>query len=175
MLHNIRRLLRMTLAAGVIGMVLAPVAPAAALPKAVDFWGMPPNALGVRPGELGWSTDLGPSFNGTAGSNSGRGPSSNLSWNSWGASSATGSGDLWVPLERGENISWQRYPATLSFSAPKTLSFLTTLSGGSHRSSLVFTNVKVSFTGTVPAHWNHSVSFTLKRFSQGFYCFEFPS
>ena len=132
MLSDVARLLRATLTAGILGMALAlaPAAAAAVVPKAVDFWGMAPDALGARPGALGWTTDLGASFNGTSGSNSGRGPSSNLSWNSWGAGGATGSGDLWVPRERGENISWKRYPATLRFAAPRTLSFVTTLNGG---------------------------------------------
>jgi hypothetical protein len=175
MLSKIGRLLGGALAAGTVGVTLAPGASAATLPKAVDFWGMPPDALAARPAALGWTTDLGASFNGTRGSNSGRGPSSNLSWSSWGASGATGSGDLWVPRESGESISWKRYPATLSFSAPNTLSFATTLDGGPYHSSLVFTSVKVSFTSGVPAHWNRSASFTLKRLSHGFYGFEFPS
>jgi len=175
MLSKIGRLLCGTLAAGTVGVALAPGAAAATLPKAVDFWGMPPDALAVRPAALGWTTDLGASFNGTRGSNSGRRPSSNLSWSSWAATGATGNGDLWVPRERGQNISWKRYPATLNFSAPKTLSFLTPLNGGASRSSLVFTSVKVSFTSTVPAHWHRSASFTLKQFSHGFYGFDFPS
>jgi hypothetical protein len=175
MSKNLGSLLRATVAAGIVGMTLAPMASAAALPKAVEFWGMAPNALAARPGALGWTTDLGSSFNGTSGSNSGRGPSSNLSWSSWRASGATGSGDLWVPRERGTSISWTRYPATLSFSAPATLSFVTSLEGGPSRSSLVFTSIKVFFTSAVPAHWNRSASFSLKRLSQGFYGFDFPS
>lgn len=116
----------------------------------------------------------GPSFNGTHGSNNGRGPDSNLSWSSWGASGASGNGDLWLPRERGTSISWKRYPAKLSFSAPKTLSFATDVTAATHRSALVFTRVTVSFSGAVPAHWRRSASFTLKRFEEGFYGFGFP-
>lgn len=156
-----------------LGLMLAPAAPAATVPKAVDFWGMQPDGLKARPAALGWTTDLGSSFNGTRGSNSGRGPASKLSWSSWGASGAKGKGDLWVPRESGQSISWKRYPATLSFSAPKTLSFATE-SGGA-RSTLVFTRIAVSFGGAVPAHWRRSASFSLKKLSKGFYGFGFPS
>jgi hypothetical protein len=175
MTSNVGRVLRVTLAVGIVGLVLVPMASAATLAKAVDFWGMAPDGLGARPAALGWTTDLGDSFNGTSGSNSGRGPSSNLAWSSWGASRATGSGDLWVPLERGVSISWQRYPARLSFSAPKTLSFATAPGGRSDRPSLVFTVVKVAFTSVVPAYWSRAASFMLTRISHGFYGFAFPS
>jgi hypothetical protein len=175
MLSKIGRVVGGALAAGTLGVALAPGASAATRPKAVDFSGMPPDALAARPAALGWTTDLGASFNGTRGSNSGRGPSSSLSWSSWGANGANGSGDLWVPRESGVSISWKRYPATLNFSAPKTLSFATTLDGGTYHSSLVFTRVEVSFTSAVPAHWHRSASFTLKRLSHGFYGFAFPS
>jgi hypothetical protein len=174
MLSRIGRLLGWALAVGALGVALAPGASAATLPKAVDFWGMAPDGLAARPAALGWTTDLGDSFNGTRGSNSGRGPSSNLSWSTWGASGATGSGDLWVPRESGVSVSWKRYPATLSFSAPRTLSFATALNGGTEHSSLVFTSVEVSFTGAVPAHWHRSARFTLKQLSHGFYGFAFP-
>ena len=175
MLSDIGRCLGGALAAATVGVALVPAAAAATLPKAVDFWGMQPDALAARPAALGWTTDLGASFNGTRGSNSGRGPSSSLSWSSWGANRATGTGDLWVPRERGQSISWKRYPATLGFTVPKTLSFATTLGGAPYRASLVFTSVTVSFTGAVPARWHRSASVTLKLFSRGFYGFEFPS
>lgn len=68
-----------TIVAGTVAAALAAVAPAVALPEAVDFWGMPPDALAARPAALGWTTGLGASFNGTRGSNRGRGPNSNLS------------------------------------------------------------------------------------------------
>jgi hypothetical protein len=157
-----------------IGLALAPAASAASLPKAVDFWGMPPNALAVRPAALGWTTDLGPSFNGSRGSASGRGPNSKLSWSSWGASAASGGGDLWVPRESGTSISWKRYPAKLAFSTPKTLGVATNPGETTQRTELVFTRIKVSFAGAVPAHWRRSASFTLKRLSSGFYGFAFP-
>jgi hypothetical protein len=156
-----------------LGLMLAPTAPAATVPKAVDFWGMQPDGLAARPAALGWMTDLGSSFNGTRGSNSGRGPDSKLSWSSWGASRAKGSGDLWVPHESGQSISWKRYPATLSLSAPKTLSFAT--ASGGNRSTLVFTRISVSFGGAVPAHWHQSASFSLKKLSKDFYGFDFSS
>ncbi len=162
------------IAAATVGLALAAGAAAASVPKSVDFWGMRPDALAARPSALGWTTDLGPSFNGTHGSNNGRGPDSNLSWSSWGASGASGNGDLWLPRERGTSISWKRYPAKLSFSAPKTLSFATDVTAATHRSALVFTRVTVSFSGAVPAHWRRSASFTLKRFEEGFYGFGFP-
>ena len=76
---------RAIVAAATLGLVLAPLAAAASLPKAVDFWGMRPNALATRPGALAWTPDLGPSFNGTRGSSRGRGPASKLSWGSWNA------------------------------------------------------------------------------------------
>jgi hypothetical protein len=161
-------------AAAAVGLALAPVALAASLPKAVDFWGMQPDALAARPAALGWTTDLGPSFNGTRGSNSGRGPSSNISWSSWDATGASGNGDLWVPRESGQSISWKRYPAKLSFSAPATLTFAAQLGSATVRSALVFTRVTVSFTGAAPAHWSRSASFPLKEFSKGFYGFDFP-
>jgi hypothetical protein len=158
-----------------VGLTLAPVAPAAPLPKGVDFWGMQPDGLAARPGALGWSTDLGPSFNGSRGSDSGRGPASKLSWSKWGATGGNGGGDLWVPRESGQSISWKRYPASLSFSTPKTLSFATQPSAATDRSTLVFTRITVSFSGAVPAHWRKSASFTLKKLSKGFYGFDFPS
>jgi hypothetical protein len=52
---------------------------------------------------------------------------------------------------------------------------VTTLSHATYSSSLVFTSLKVSFTRAVPAHWSRAASFPLKRLSQGFYGFEFPS
>ena len=176
MLSRIGKLFGGAFAAAAVGLVLAlaPVALAAALPKAVDFWGMQPNALAMRPAALGWTTDLGPSFNGTRGSNSGSGPSSSLAWSSWSASGANGNGDLWVPRESGQSISWKRYPAKLSFSAPATLTFATKLGGSSSRSALVFTRVTVSFSGAAPVHWSRSSSFALKQFSKGFYGFDFP-
>jgi hypothetical protein len=98
MLSRIGKLCGGTVAAATVVLALAPVAPAASLPKAVDFWGMRPDALATRPAALGWTTDLGPSFNGTPGSNTGRGPDSNLSWSTWSANGANGNGDLWVRL-----------------------------------------------------------------------------
>ncbi len=174
MVSRIGKLLGATIAAATVGLALAAVSPAASLPKAVNFWGMPPDGLATRPVFLGWTTDLGPSFNGTRGSSSGRGPESNLSWSSWGADGASGSGDLWVPRARGVSISWKRYPATLGFSAPKTMSFARQLSATTYRSALVFTRVTVSFSGGVPARWHRSASFTLKKISKGFYGFDFP-
>jgi hypothetical protein len=162
------------LSAGTLAAALVHGALAAALPRAVAFWGMPPDALATRPAALGWTTDLGPSFNGDRGSDSGRGPSSNLSWSSWGASGASGSGDLWVPREKGVSISWTRYAAALRFSAPDTLSFATAQDSGADKPSLVYTRVEVSFTSAVPAGWQRSASFALKRSSQGFYGFVFP-
>jgi hypothetical protein len=175
MLSKIGKLLGGTVAAAAVGLALASVALAAPLPKAVDFWGMRPDGLATRPPALTWTTDLGSSFNGARGSNSGRGSDSNLSWSSWGTSGAAGKGDLWVPRESGVNISWKRYPARLSFSAPKTLSFVTQLNAATYRSALVFTRITVSFSGAVPAHWHRSASFTLKKISKGFYGFYFPS
>jgi hypothetical protein len=174
-LRKIGRLFGGAVAAVTLGLTLAPGALAASLPKAVDFWGMQPNGLATRPGVLGWTTDLGPSFNGSSGSNSGRGPDSNLSWSKWGANGANGHGDLWVPREHGQSISWTRYPVGLSFSAPKTLSFATHVGGAPYRSTLVFTRIKVSFSGAVPAHWRRSASFSLKKVRKGFYGFGFPS
>jgi hypothetical protein len=174
MLSRIGKLFGGTVTAATVALALAPVAPAASLPKAVDFWGMQPDGLAMRPGLLGWTTDLGPVLSGTRGSNSGRGPNSNLSWSSWGANGAKGNGDLWVPRESGQRISWKRYPARLSFSAPKTLSFATQLGAATYRSALVFTRVTVSFSGAVPAHWRRSASFTLKKRSKGFYGFDVP-
>jgi hypothetical protein len=161
--------------AATVGLVLAAIASAASVPKAVDFWGMRPDSLAARPSALGWTTDLGSSFNGAFGTTSGRGPDSNLLWSSWVASGASGNGDLWVPRERGTSISWKRYPAKLSLSAPKTLSFATNVSASKRRSALVFTRVAVSFSGAVPAHWRRSASFALKKFEKGFYGFVFPS
>jgi hypothetical protein len=175
MLRRTGKLFGGTIAVTTIGLALAPVAPAAPLPKAVDFWGMQPDGLATRPAALGWTTDLGPSFNGTRGSNSGRGPDSKLSWSSWGSNGANGTADLWVPRERGQSISWKRYPAKLSFSAPKTQSFATKLGAAKYRSALVFTRVTVSFSDAVPAHWRRSATFTLKKISRGFYGFDFPS
>jgi hypothetical protein len=174
MMGRIGRLLGGTVAAATVGLALAPVAPAASVPKAVAFWGMEPDGLMARPTLLGWTTDVGPSFNGTRGSNTGRGPDSNLSWSSWDATGGAGSGDLWVPRVRGQSISWKRYPAMLSVSAPKTLTFRTELNVARYRSELVFTRVTVSFSGAVPAHWRRSASFTLKKLNKGFYGFEFP-
>ncbi len=94
MLSRIGRLFGGTVAAATVGLALASVAAAASLPKVVDFWGMQLDALAKRSAALGWTTDPGPSFNGTRGQNSGRGPDSNLSWSSWGASRAKGNGDL---------------------------------------------------------------------------------
>jgi len=175
MLSRIGKLCGGTVAAATVGLALAPVALAASVPKAIDFWGMQLDALATRPAALGWTTDLGPSFNGTRGGNTGRGPDSNLSWSSWSANGAKGNGDLWVPRESGQHISWKRYPARLSFSAPKTLNFATRLGAARYRSALVFTRVTVSFSGAVPAGWRGSASFTLKKVSKGFYGFDFPS
>jgi hypothetical protein len=177
MLSRIGKLVGGSAAAATVALALAPVALAASLPKAVDFWGMEPvDGLAVRPAGLGWTTDLGPLFNGPRGStNNGRGPNSSLSWSSWGANGANGSGDLWVPRERGLNVSWKRYPATLSFSAPKTLTFRTQLNTATYRAELVFTRLAVSFTGAVPAHWRRSASFPMKKFSKDFYGFDVPS
>ena len=174
MLSRIGKLCGGAVAAVTLGLALAPGALAGALPKAVAFWGMPPDGLAIRPAELGWTTDLGSSFNGIRGANSGRGPDSNLSWSNWSGNGASGNGDLWVPRERGASISWTRYPAKLSFSAPETLSFATQLNVATYRSVLVFTRVTVSFGGVVPAHWRRSASFTLKGISKGFYGFDFP-
>jgi hypothetical protein len=174
MLNRIGKLAGGIATALMVGLALAPLATAASLPKAVDFWGMQPNALAARPTTLGWTTDLGPSFNGSRGSNTGRGPESNLAWSSWGATSATGSGDLWVPHESGQSISWKRYPATLSFSSPATLSFAAQLGSATSRSALVFTRITVSYTGSVPAGWHRSATFALEKFSKGFYGFAFP-
>jgi len=174
MLTRIGKLFVGIVATATVGLALAAGAAAASVPKAVDFWGMRPDSLAARPSALGWTTDLGPSFNGAFGTISGRGPDSNLSWSSWGASGASGNGDLWVPRESGTSISWKRYPAKLSFSAAKTLSFATNVSASKDRSAFVFTRVAVSFSGAVPAHWRRSASFTLKKFYKGFYGFKFP-
>jgi hypothetical protein len=163
-----------TVAVATVALTLAPAALAASVPKAVDWWGMQIDGLAARPAALGWTTDLGPSFNGGFGTTTGRGPDSNLLWSSWGANGAKGSGDLWVPRESGSSISWKRYPAKLSFSAAKKLSLATKVNGAAQRSTLVFTRVSVSYTGAVPAHWRRSASFTLKKISQGFYGFDFP-
>jgi hypothetical protein len=162
-------------AAATIGLVLAPLAVAASLPKAVDFWGMRPNALATRPGALAWTTDLGPSFNGTRGSSGGRGPASKLSWSSWSASGAIGAGDLWVPHEHGTTISWKRYPVTLKFSAPQTRRITVGSDVEAQRLAFVFTRITVSFDAAVPAHWHRSASFALKELGSGFFGFGFPS
>jgi hypothetical protein len=174
MCRAMRRSKLVALATLTLGLTVAPVALASAVPKAVDFWGMQPDGLAARPAALSWTTDLGSSFNGSRGSNTGRGPDSKLSWIKWDASGANGSGDLWVPHESGQSISWKRYPATLSFSTPKTLSFATHPGSATSRSTLVFTRITVSFSGGVPAHWRRSASFTLKKLSKGFYGFDFP-
>jgi hypothetical protein len=162
-------------AAATIGFVLAPLAAAAVLPKAVDFWGMRPNALATRPGALAWTTDLGPSFNGTHSSNNGSGPASKLSWSSWNATGAIGTGDLWMPHEHGTIISWRRYPATLKFSAPQNRRITVGSDVEAQRLALVFTRITVAFNAAVPAHWHRSSSFALKELGSGFYGFDFPS
>lgn len=179
MLNKIGRVLGGALAAGTVAVALASAASAATLPTAVDFWGTPPNDLAVRPSSLAWTTDVpngAGSFNGTRGSST-SGPDSKISWGSWTASGATGSGDVWVShlSPSGQSATYKGYPAMLSFSAPRTLTFLTQLNAATYRSELVFTSITVSFTSAVPAHWRRSGSFTLKRFSHGFYGFEFPS
>lgn len=179
MLSRIGRHLVGALAAGIVGLALAPWASAATLPKAVDFWGMQPNDLAVRPASLGWVTDVpngAGSFNGTRGSST-SGADSKISWSSWTASGATGSGDVWVShlSPSGQSATYTGYPAKLSFSAPKTLSFVTTLDGGHYRDSLVFTKMNVSFTGAVPAGWRRSETFALKLHLKGFYYFAVPN
>ena len=85
MLSRIGKLLVGAIAAGTLGLALAPWASAATLPKAIDFWGMPPNYQSVRPASLSWTTDVpngAASFNGTRGSST-RGPDSKISWSSW--------------------------------------------------------------------------------------------
>jgi hypothetical protein len=162
-------------AAATLGLVLAPLAAATSVPEAVDFWGMRPNALATRPGALAWTSDLGPSFNGTRGSSRGRGPASKLSWSSWNASGSIGTGDLWVPHEHGTTISWKRYPATLKFSAPQTRRITVGSDVEIQRLALVFTRITVSFNAAVPAHWHRSAGFALKQLGSGFYGFDFPS
>jgi hypothetical protein len=161
-------------AAAMLGLVLAPLAVAASLPKVVDFWGTRPNTLATRPGTLAWTTDLGPSFNGTRGSSRGWGPAGKLSWSGWNASGASGAGDLWVPREHGTTISWKRYPATLKFSAPETLRITVGSDVEAQRLALVFTRIKVSFNAALPAHWHRSAGFALKQLGSGFYGFDFP-
>lgn len=156
---------------------IAPTAVAAPVPKAVDFWGMPPNYLAVRPGSLSWHTDLGPSFDGPTGSTTdANGPHSNLSWQSWTAAEATGTGFLWVPSAHGDSTHWTLYPASLHLAAPKVLRFSSWPPSKKHlRPVLVFTQITVSFTGAVPARWQRSASFKLKRIGVGMYGFAFPS
>jgi hypothetical protein len=167
-------LCRAIVAAATIGLVLAPLAVATVLPKAVDFWGMRPNALATRPGALAWTTDLGPSFNGTHGSTGGPGPASKLSWSSWNATGAIGTGDLWMPHEHGTIISWKRYPATLKFSAPQNRRITVGSDVEAQRLALVFTRITVSFNAGVPAHWHRLSGFALKELGSGFYGFDFP-
>jgi hypothetical protein len=173
MCRRTRDLCRAIVAAAMLGLVVAPLA-AASLPKAVDFWGMRPNALATRPGALAWTTDLGPSFNGTRGSSGGRGPASKLSWSSWNASGSTGAGDLWVPHEHGTTISWKRYPATLKFSAPQTRRITVASDIEIQQLAFVFTRITVSFNAAVPARWHRSAGFALKELGSGFYGFDFP-
>lgn len=113
---------------------------------------------------------------GTRGSSTG-GPDSKISWNSWTASGATGGGEVWVShlSPGGQQARYKGYPAKLSFSAPETLSFVTTLDGGHYRSSLVFTKMSVSFIGAVPAGWRRSQAFALKLLSKGFYYVAVPN
>jgi hypothetical protein len=128
-------------------LALAPVAPAASLPKAVDFWGMQPDALAATCGCRVKAFPLN------------EGPRSVV--------------PVSAPGRTGQSISWKRYPATLGFSTP--LSFATRLGAGPDRSALVVTRLTVSFSGAVPAHWRQSASFTLKKLSKGFYGFALPS
>jgi hypothetical protein len=179
MVSRIGNVLGGALAAGTVGLALAPWASAATLPKAIDFWGMRPDYLAVRPSSLAWTTDVpngAGSLNGTRGSST-SGPDSKISWNSWTASGATGSSDVWVShlSPSGQSATYKGYPAKLSFSVPKTLSFVTTLDGGHYRASLVFTKMKVSFTGAVPAGWRRSKTFALRLMNKGFYFFAVPN
>ncbi len=164
-----------------VTLLSASCASAATLPKAVDFWGMPPDGLGVRPSELLWVTDVpngAGSFNGPGGSSTGgpRGPHSNISWSSWTASGATGTGDVWVSHNNSNGgATYTPYPANVILSVPQTEDFLTTLNGGSERPALVFTQMEVSFTAAVPAGWRRSEAFALKFSSKGFSFFPVPN
>lgn len=164
------------MAAVALGLLsLAPVAVAATLPKAIEFWGMKPNYVAVRPEALTWHTDLGPSFNGVTGNRKGPGPVGAISWTSWTAAAATGSGDLWVPREHGQTISWTTYPARLRFSVPRTLSVAVPGTPNFfYEPMLLFTHVTVSFKAKVPARWRRSATFALKRNARGFYGFALP-
>ena len=158
---------------GLLG--VAPASVAATLPKAIEFWGMKPNYVAVRPEALTWHTDLGPSFNGVTGNRKGQGPVGAISWTSWTAAAATGSGDLWVPHEHGQTISWTTYPARLRFSVPRTLSVAVVGTPNFfYEPMILFTRITVSFKAKVPARWRRSASFTLKRNAPGLYGFAFP-
>lgn len=155
-------------------------ASAGTLPVAVDFWGMTPDAVSIKPHQLVWATDVSqPNFGGTSNANSA------LQWSSWTATSASGSGALWVPKllpPNGSKVSFTPYPVELSYSAPETLTLGTTLSatGAPYKTASVFSTLKVTFTGAVPAHWSQSASFHIKSYPaakgyKGFYGFAFPT
>lgn len=155
-------------------------AAAASLPVAIDFWGLTPDGVAVKPKQLTWATDVSqPDFGGAASANSA------ISWSSWTATSASGSGALWVPKLVGANggkISWTSYPVTLEYSAPETLTLGTKLNatGAPYKTLSVFTTLKVTFTNSYPAKWSQSASFKLKTYPaaksyKGFYGMTFPT
>lgn len=180
------RLTRLQRRALVLGGLIAALlglsasASAATLPEALSFWGMPPDGLSVKPHQLVWATDVSqPNFAGTASAGS------RLQWSSWTATSASGSGALWVPKllpPNGSKVSWKSYPATLDYSAPKTLTVATKLNatGAPYKTVKVFSKLTVTFTGAVPPRWSRSANFRIrayhfgKRF-KGFYHFTFPT
>lgn len=173
MIGRFGRLFGGMLAAGTVGLTLAPSASAATLPKAIDFWANQPNRLAVRPASLTWTTFA---FSGTSSFDGAVGPDSKISWSSWTATGAAGSGKVWVNVvsPNGESSSYIGHRATLALSAPKRLSFLTKRKSSHYRHTLVFTRMRVSFTGAVPAGWHRSKTFVLKRRIRGFYSFAVP-
>jgi hypothetical protein len=162
-----------------IVIVCAP-ASAAALPEAVDFWGMPPDALSIKPQQLTWATDVSqPNFAGTTSEGS------KLQSSSWMATSASGSGALWVPKllpPNGSKVSWTSYPVKLAYSAPETVTLGTKLSatGAPYTTVSVFGTLKVTFTAAAPTHWSRSASFHMRAYDsgksyKGYYGFTFPT
>jgi hypothetical protein len=178
MISRIGKLLVGAVAATAVGVTPVPTASAAALPKAIDEFGVSPNGLAVRPAAIVPAVNVstgvaGPLFRGTGGSTaSGPRADSRISWHRWNAHGASGSGEYWVPSASAQVTTWAGYPAMISLSTPRKLSFLQR--NNRYRSALVFTRISVSFSGSVPRDWRSSSRFAVHEAVKGFWTFYFP-